>query len=187
MVQALPAPVRLFDYLALDDAGETRHEYVAGRVYAMTGGSMRHNRIALNVARLLQDRIAGTPCQVFLNDVKLHVQAADSVCYPNVFVYCGSATASGDKLARDALLVVEVMSESTAEIDRREKLAAYQKLPGMRAYWIASEDEQRVEVHERDAAGGWRAYAVLAGEEIAADWLNEPVPLARVHAGTDIA
>jgi Uma2 family endonuclease len=44
------------------------------------------------------------------------------------------------KVSQDATLNVEVTSESTAEIDRREKLVAYQKLPGLRAYWIASQD-----------------------------------------------
>lgn len=119
MAHSLRAPIHLFDYPAMDEASAVRHEYAAGQIYAMTGGSMRHNRIALNIARLLADRLEATPCQVFINDVKLHVQAADSVYYPDVFVPCGSALASGAKVVHDAALVVEVASESTAEIDRR--------------------------------------------------------------------
>ena len=69
-------------------------------------------------------------------------------------VRCATNTvASGAKVVREAALVVEVLSEPTAEIDRREKLVAYQELPGLRAYWIVRQDEQRIEVHERDAAG----------------------------------
>ena len=147
---------------------------------------MRHNRISLNVAKTLSDRFDGTPCQVFINDMKLHVQAADSVYYPDVLVYCGSSIAGGDKLVQDALLVVEVASDSTAGIDRREKLVAYQRLPGLRAYWIVSQTERQVEVHERDATGAWTARGFTANDALpVVD--SESLPLERLYAGTDIA
>jgi Uma2 family endonuclease len=188
VAKALRAPIHLFDYLALEEKSEVRHEYVGGQVHAMVGASLRHNRIALNIVGLLGPRLAGVPCQVFMNDVKLHVQAADSVYYPNVLVVCGSAVAGGEKMVHDAALVVEVLSESTAEIDRREKLVAYHKLPGLRAYWIVSQEEQRVEVHERDAEGRQRATAYSSGEALPAGWLGgEPIALAQVYAGTDVA
>ena len=91
-------------------------------------------------------------------------------------------------MAQDAALVVEVLSDSTAEIDRREKLVAYQKLPGLRAYWIVSQAEQRVEVHSRDAEGRWQALAYLVSEAIPVEWIGpEPVLLNGIYAGTDIA
>ena len=187
MAQPLRAPIHLFDYLAMDDASQLRHEYVCGQIYAMTGGTMRHNRITGNVFRLLADRLEGTPCQVFINDMKLHVQAADSVYYPDVFVHCGSAVASGAKVVHDAALIVEVLSESTAEIDRREKLVAYQKLPGLRAYWIVSQDEQRIEVHERDASGRQQAVAYTQGDAVPSGWLGgDTIALGRLYAGTDV-
>jgi len=114
--------------------------------------------------------------------------ATDSVYYPDVFVYRGSSVANGEKVAQDATLVVEVLSESTAEIDRREKLVAYQKLPGLRAYWIVSQTEQRIELHSRDAEGRWQALAYTAGESLPLDGTGcEPVPLKSLYAGTDVA
>lgn len=188
MAQTLRAPVHLFDYLELEDKSDIRHEYVGGEIHAMVGGTMRHNRIAMNIARLLADRLEGTPCQVFMEGMKLHVQAADSVYYPDVFVHCGSPVAGAVKVAHDAALVVEVLSDSTAEIDRREKLVAYRKLPGLRAYWIVSQDEQRVEVHERDAAGRQQAVAYTKGDAMPSGWLGgDAIPIARLYAGTDIA
>ena len=91
-------------------------------------------------------------------------------------------------MAQDATLAAEVLSDSTADIDRREKLVAYQKLPGLRAYWIVSQAEQRVEVHSRDAEGRWQALAYAAGESIPAEWMDlEAVALTTVYAGTDVA
>lgn len=180
------SPLHLFDYLKFEDASPTRHEYVGRRIHAMTSGTLRHNRIAGNVFRLLSDCYDGRPCQVFINDVKLQVQAADSVYYPDVLVHSGSATAGGDKLVQDALLVVEVLSDSTAGIDRREKRVAYQRLLGLRAYWIVSQTERQVEVHERDATGSWSAREFTAGDALPlAD--QDALPLERTYAGTDIA
>lgn len=188
MAQPLRTPIHLFDYLAMEEASKLRHEYVGGQIYAMTGGTMRHNRIALNAARLLSDRLEGTRCQVFINDMKLHVQAADSVYYPDVFVHCGSAVASSAKVVHDAAMIVEVTSASTAEIDRREKLVAYQKLPGLRAYWIVSQDEQRVEVHQRDSSGQQQAVAYAQDDAVPLGWLGgDPVTLSALYAGTDLA
>ncbi|HSW04470.1 Uma2 family endonuclease [Aquabacterium sp.] len=188
MAHALQSPVHLFDYLSAEEASPRRHEYVAGSIHAMTGGTMRHNRITGNAFKLLSLRFDGTPCQVFINDMKLHVQAADSVYYPDVFVYCGSAIAGDQKLAQDAVLIVEVSSDSTVEIDRREKLAAYQKLPGIQAYWIVSQTEKQVELHARDATGRWQAMAYTGDDHLpVAGSADEPVPLAQLYAGTDLA
>lgn len=188
MAQALKASVPREDYLAMDDASQQRHEYVAGQVYLMTGGSEKHNRIAFNLARILADRLDGSPCQVFINDMKLHVRATDSVYYPDVFVCCGRSIATDNKVADDATLVIEVLSGSTSATDRREKLLAYRKLPGLRAYWMASQDEQRVEVHARGAHNEVRAMVYTAGDSIPADWLEgEAIALTRIYAGTDLA
>ena len=192
MTLPLQKPVALFDYLAMDNASLQRNEYVSGYIHAMTGGTMRHNRISGNVFRALANRLDGSPCQVFINDMKLHVQATNSVYYPDVFVYCGSSTANDERVVQDASLVVEVLSDSTASIDRREKLAAYQKLPGLRAYWIVSQTEQRVEVFTHAAEAGsmgvWRATAYTVGESIPNAALDDaPLALSSVYAGTDIA
>ena len=185
MAHALQSPLHLFDYLEQEDSSPLRHEFVDGSIHAMTGGTMRHNRIALNLARLLEDRFEGTSCQVFVNDMKLHVEAVNSVYYPDVLVYCGSATAAGDKLARDALLVVEVTSESSESVDRREKRMAYRKLPGLQAYWVVNQSEPNVEAHTRDTDGTWLMRSIGPGDALAVPDAAD-LPLASLYKGTDI-
>ena len=175
-------------YLDLDDSSQGRHEFESGVVYSMTGSTMRHNRVTGNIFRIFANRLDGSACQVFINDMKLHVEAADSVYYPDVFVYCGASVANEDTLVTDAKLVVEVLSDSTAARDRRQKRIAYQKLPGLQSYWIVSQTEQRVEVHSRSAGGQWQTLAYGPAESIATDWLgDEAVALDSLYAGTDIA
>ena len=62
MALPLQTPIHLFDYLAFDNTSQERHEYVGGRIYAMTGGTMRHNRLSLNIARVLGNRLEGSSC-----------------------------------------------------------------------------------------------------------------------------
>ena len=188
MSNALRKPLDLADYLAAEESATLRHEYLGGQIYAMTDGTLRHNRIALNIASALMQALAGTPCQVFINDVKLHVRATDSVYYPDVLVHCDGGPAGDVKLLSDATLIVEVLSESTAQTDRREKRAAYQRLPGLRAYWIISQDEQRAELHLRDADGSWGTRLCNAGERLPAPGLLvAEFPLAAAYTGTDLA
>jgi Uma2 family endonuclease len=184
------APIHVMDYLEAEEASPGRAEYVAGHVHAMTGGTLRHNRIALNTAFALTRRLGGGPCKVFVNDVKLHVQAADSVYYPDVLVFCGLAGPKATLLA-DATLVVEVTSDSTASIDRREKLAAYQKLPGLRAYWVLDHEAVRAEVHRRGADGFWtttelEAEGLLAAADYGAAADSEPLRLGVLYDDTGL-
>ena len=188
MMTLLKTPSTLADYLEFDDASDERHEYEAGHVYVRPHDNMRHNRICCNVALLLTDRQRGHAAQVFMIDMKLLVVAANSVYYPDVFVHCGSNIANEDKLVPDATLVVEVLSDSTAARDHRQKKMAYQKLPSLNAYWIVSQTEQRVEVYSREAGGPWQATAYGPGDSIPTQWLTDEVTvLSAIYAGTDIA
>lgn len=141
------------EYLNLEAAASVRHEYVAGVMYVLAGASKRHNRIALNIARLLSDAAGEGPCRVYMSDVKLRA-AEDVYYYPDVMVACGPE--GEDSLVEDApCLVVEVASPSTVMIDRREKLVAYKRMPTLEAYVIVEQDDRRVQRHWRDEEGVW--------------------------------
>ena len=129
------------DYLEMEKTATVRHEYVAGEVYAITGASRRHNRIAGNVYRRLADPAAGGPCRVYVETVQLRID--DVFYYPDVMVACEDEP--DDPYYEDSpCLVVEVVSSSTESTDRREKLAAYKRVPGLKAYLIVDQDRMRV-------------------------------------------
>jgi Uma2 family endonuclease len=141
------------EYLAGERDGDVRHEYVAGRVYAMAGASANHNRIAGNIFTRLNVHLDGAGCEPFMSDMKVRV-APDLFYYPDVVVACDPP--GGDPYARTApVLVVEVLSPTTERADRREKLAAYQNCPSVREYALVSQDRTAVELHRR-AADGWQ-------------------------------
>lgn len=144
------------EYLALENALPVRHEYVAGRAYAMSGTTLRHNLIASNIHACLRAAARGGSCQAYIIDIKLRA-AGDRIYYPDGIVVC--APHAGDTLVLDdPCLVVEVTSRSTRRTDHGEKLAAYLGMPSLRAYLIAEHDRRLVTLHSREATGEWNRH-----------------------------
>ncbi len=142
------------EYLKLEESATVRHEYVGGEIFAIVGATKRHNRIIVNITGRLWGAARGGDCRVYSESVKLRV-SDDVIYYPDVMVACGPE--GNDPLVEDdPCLVVEVVSTSTETTDRREKLAAYKRMPGLRAYLIVSQGRRWVESHLRSNDGVWR-------------------------------
>ena len=157
-------PQHRFDadaYLAWEAIQSERHEYFQGEVFAMAGGTENHNTVALNAAVALRRHLKGTPCQVFISDVRVQVAAVDAYFYPDVVVRCEPRTvANGQAVSMDApILVVEVLSDSTATWDRGGKFAAYRQLPSLQEYVLIDPQAQTVELYRRNAAQRFELYA----------------------------
>ncbi len=83
---ALRKAATLPEFLAWEERQELRYEFDGCQPVAMTGGTVNHSRIALRLLRLLQDTLAGKPCEPFGIDVKIVV--AGKVRYPDALVTC---------------------------------------------------------------------------------------------------
>ena len=165
------------DYLAYEAEAFERHEFVGGEAHAMAGASVRHNRIALNILRRLDAASAGTPCMVLMSDVRLRLEAGNTYYYPDLMLACDPTDNDPYARARPCL-IVEVASPGTANIDRREKWAAYQRIQTLREYLIVDQDEIRIELRRRENLGDWSLTTFEAGEvlELAClDGLKIPV------------
>lgn len=177
------------DYLAAEAQSQTRHEYVNGEVFAMAGGSQRHNRIALNTASALLSGLRGTPCQVFMSDVKLHVACDNAYYYPDIMVACGESSriAGEAHSVADPSLIIEVLSPTTENIDRREKLASYRRLTSLTEYVLISQDRQQVEIYRRQGDIGWLYLSFEADDHMELASVGFTVPITGLYAGTDMS
>jgi Uma2 family endonuclease len=171
------------EYLKLEESATVRHEYLGGEIFAMVGATKRHNRIALNIASRLLDAARGGSCRVYASDVKVRIEA-DVIYYPDVMVACGSE--GEDPLVEDdPCLVVEVVSPSTETTDRREKLAAYKRMLGLRAYLIVSQDRRWVESHFRGDDGVWRRGDLVDEERFSVPCPETDLSLAEIYEGLE--
>lgn len=172
-------------YLRFDESSPIRHEYVSGELYAMSGTTVRHNTIAMNVATRLCADAGDGPCRVFANDMRLEA-ARDTYYYPDILVTC-APVAELDVIAREPSVVIEVTSPSTARIDRGEKLAAYRRISTLRAYLIVDHRRRRVERHWRDASGGeWRREEVVTEGRLVVPCLDVELSLDEIYRRVEL-
>jgi len=152
------------EYLDMEADSSVKHEYIAGEVYATSGASERHNRIALNAAYRFRTAARGGRCGVYISDIKLSIKAQNSFYYPDVMLTC-QADDDHPLYKTAPCIVVEVLSPSTAAIDRREKWLAYRGITSLTAYLLIDVEQRRVEFFQRDEADAWRQ-GVLESDEI---------------------
>ncbi len=138
------------DYLALEQNDEIRHEYVSGQIYAMGGASDRHGLIVNALAFALTPAARQRGCQLFTSDMKVRIEQEEDTFfyYPDLVLAC-DATDYEDYYLRRPCLLIEVLSDSTARTDRREKLLAYTQLASLQAYLLVAQDKRQVEVYRR--------------------------------------
>jgi len=140
------------EYLALEGVSETKHEYIAGTTVAMAGGSIELGRLVSRLTSLLSLALDGRPCIVLPADVRVRIRAADRATYPDLHVVCGplERDADDEQAVVNPVVVVEVLSDSTAEGDRGDEFADYRRLKSLREYVLVSQRERRVDVYRRD-------------------------------------
>lgn len=143
------------EYLAFEEQSPYRHEYVNGIVYAMSGASLAHNRIAQELVVAFRSHLRGGPCEPFFLDAQLEIRAArDQIMYyPDAMVSCRPEDRT-DHVVRNPKLVVEILSKSTQHIDRREKAMTYQRVEAIEEYVLIAQSQPRVIIHRR--AEDWR-------------------------------
>lgn len=179
----MPREMTLEEYLAFERRSVGRHEFVAGFVYAMSGTSKRHNRI---VARLLMRALAAegdSGCRAYAESVALSL--GDRVYYPDLMVTCGPPSAD-DYFEYNPSILVEVLSESTYHVDRREKLIAYREIASLRHYVIVAQDERYVHHHWRDADGAWHYDVLLEQGEVQLPSLGIVLTLDDTYDGIEL-
>lgn len=157
------------EYLAFEEQQETKHEFLAGlvyEVYAMVGARDSHVTTTLNVATLLRSHLRGTPCRTYISDMKLQVKAADAWFYPDVFVTCDERDRAGEYSKSFPVLVIEVLSPSTADYDRGGKFAIYRKIETLQEYALIDPGRRSVDLFRRDGSGHWVLYPSDGESEI---------------------
>jgi Uma2 family endonuclease len=175
-------------YLQNELAETIRHEYVAGEVFAMAGASKRHGTLAGNAFIALRQHLRGKPCGVWMADMKVRVKADSAYYYPDVVATCDPTDLSPDA-PKDFLeapkLVIEVLSDSTEPVDRREKLLSYRRLPSLDEYILIDQNRLWVEVFRRTPAG-WTQDIFEAGEVVQLASVGLDVPMAELYADSGI-
>jgi Uma2 family endonuclease len=178
----LPEPLLMSEaeYLAFADEQEIKYEFRNGRVYAMSGGSVRHGAITMNIGTHLNNLIGERNCTVLSADVRVQHAQMRTYRYPDVTVFCGDPIYREGRTdtITNPMLLVEVLSPESALRDHNEKLEEYTSIETLQAYLIISQDRAKVALYRLNEAGEW-VYEFVNGleSEITVPLLGEKLKL----------
>lgn len=171
------------EYLAAERVSDTKHEYLAGSVYAMAGGTPAHALIALNIGGELRQRLKGNQCKVYGSDALLRIVQHDSVYfyYPDVAVDC---TGPLIEFVEAPTVLFEVLSPSTDRNDRGDKMLSYKTIPSLRVYGLVDQQRAIVTLHRRRDGEEWELelYSELT-QTIPLPEIGCELPLSEVYRG----
>lgn len=168
MVHAAHHRFTFDEYLMLEADSGAKHEYFAGQVWAMAGGTPEHAAVSMNVGTLLTNALRGKPCRVYSSDLRIRIHATSLGTYPDVTVVCGPVALDPEDpknhTVSNPCVIVEVLSPSTEDYDRGEKLGHYKQIPSLTEVVLIAHDRQEVEIVRREPDGSWSRAIVRAGE-----------------------
>ncbi len=154
------------EFLEWEKTQELRYEYIDGEVFAMTGGTKPHNRIAINFTTALDGFIEEKGCDIYINDVKVQLSPSGPYHYPDVVVTCDERDKESIDLVQFPCLIVEVLSPSTEAFDRGKKFTRYRQLSSLKEYVLIESDEIGVECFRRNDEGLWVLHTYGNGDTL---------------------
>lgn len=174
------------EYLAFERVSETRHEFVNGDVYAMSGASLRHGDIVGNIFAAVAVKARSKGCAAYTQGSQVRVrQIRDTrYYYPDVVVACDRTEDDTHTLARPCL-IVEVLSPTTALTDHREKKRAYLALPSLRQYVLVDQDLAHIESLRRDGEG-WMQELLAPGDRLRLECEELELDFETIYAGLEL-
>jgi Uma2 family endonuclease len=151
-------------YLDWEEQQSWKHEYLNGEAYAMTGGTLSHNALAINLTTLLLPHLRGKGCKVFMADAKIQVTERGPFFYPDVVVTCDERDLKAQRVICYPCLVIEVLSSSTEGFDRGEKFKQYRRLETLKEYVLINAKTMGVECFRLNAQSKWELTADFADD-----------------------
>jgi Uma2 family endonuclease len=175
--------VSVEDYLAAGAASDVRHEYLGGLVYAMAGETTDHNQIVGNLYFAIRQHLKGKPCRLYMSDIRVNFDLRNDeyFYYPDVIVTCDRRD-NHKRFVRHPKLIIEVLSESTERVDKREKFFTYTSIPSLEEYILVEQAACEATVFRR--ADGWKATKVSGAKaKLPLKSLKLALPLSAVYEG----
>lgn len=175
------------EYFAWEEQQLCRHEYINGEVYAMSGGTQNHSRIALKVAALLDNHLSNGSCRVFNSDCRVNLVGSNDYTYPDASISCDHRDKNTTQYITYPCLIVEVLSESTEAYDRGNKFFRYRKNPQLQDYVLVSSQEIAIDLYRKSSDGRWEIINYRAGDIVELQSVNLSFPIEQVYRGIDFS
>ena len=146
------------EYLEAERAALEKHEYSQGEIFAMSGASLKHNKIFSNLFRDIAFKIKGKGCRPYGSNLRIHIPKNTLFTYPDISIICGEPDLTDDKFdtATNPSVLIELLSKSTRNYDKGEKFTLYRDIDSLQEYILVYTEKIYVEKHIRNADNSWQ-------------------------------
>ncbi|HEX9930110.1 MAG TPA: Uma2 family endonuclease [Pyrinomonadaceae bacterium] len=178
----------LEEYFELDRNSEANFEYFNGEVFEMSGVSPNHARIEHRLNRILGIPADKKDCEVFPANLRIKVPALPTYRYPDLSVACDGAKfveIGGLQCLVNPVLIVEVLSESTAAYDQGEKFRLYKSIETFREYMLVSQDTPDVSHFLKHNERFWLQSNYTSGESLHVETLGFDLSVDEIYRGIE--
>jgi Uma2 family endonuclease len=131
--------------------------WLNGEIIARTGGTTNHNKLAGQIYAFLLFNLVRKGYEIYIKDVKLWIEAYNRYTYPDVMVVEGKANYQGktQSVITNPLVIIEVLSKSTANYDQGDKFDVYRTIPHFQEYILISQSEYYIKQFVKNEQGKW--------------------------------
>ncbi|WP_414526582.1 Uma2 family endonuclease [Nodularia chucula] len=169
------------EYFIWEEKQLLRHEYLNGEVYAMTGGTQNHGRIASNIIFIVKGHLRGGGCQVGNSDCRVNIFETKDYVYPDVSVTCDERDRTAIQAIQYPCLIVEVLSPSTASYDRGDKFRLYRRNPSLQDYLLVDAEKIAIDLYGKNERGNWEIFNYQPGDNIKLKSIDLTFPIESVY------
>ena len=169
------------EYFSWSEHQLAKYEYIDGEVYAMSGGSVTHGRIAIRLTGLFDSHLENRTCITGNSDIRVNIVEANSYTYPDASVTCDDRDKTSTQYITYPCLIVEVLSSSTESYDRGGKFRLYRKNPSLRDYLLVSSTRIEMDLYHKNDAGEWVIQNYQEGDIIELKSIDLRFPIEQVY------
>lgn len=177
------------EYLMAERSSDEKHEFYDGLVLAMSGASLKHNKISMNLSIKIGSYLEGKDCNILAADMRVSNPNQDAYMYPDALIVCGEPQLEDDKF--DTLLnpsvIFEILSPSTRSIDKGRKFFFYNQIPSLQEYIMIDSLKQFIQLARKQPDGSWMFEQVI--DPAAALFIRSiqfQLPLSEIYTGVGL-
>ncbi|MTJ12761.1 Uma2 family endonuclease [Anabaena sp. UHCC 0187] len=174
------------EYFTWEEQQLEKHELIDGQVYAMTGGSVNHSRIAIRFTTMVDTHLDASSCIIGNSDLRVNIVGTNNYTYPDVSVACDDRDKTTTQYITYPCLIVEVLSKTTEAYDRGGKFRMYQNNPILKDYLLVSSTAMEIDLYHKNDAGQWMIINYGEGDTIELKSINLSFPMEQVYRGLSL-
>lgn len=171
------------EYFAWEEKQLHKHEYIEGQVYAMSGGSVNHARIAIRLITMFDSHLGTGNCIIGNSDLRVKSAISQNYTYPDVSVTCDDRDKITTQYITYPSLIVEVLSPSTESYDRGGKFRLYRNNPVLIDYLLVSSTSIEIDLYHKKDNGEWIIINYQEGDMIELKSINLTFAIAQIYRG----